>query len=242
MQSFGTIRVNTSGQFRLLKSEESLPQKHRSGTSPLHLGASRIGLATASRHRIRTQCSTAMNKTLRVVVWGSVALPGRAGSWRWLRCIAASRSTPSGWSWPRFAATPLGYSFYSAFIAAKFLRSIRCAPRLPSDWITAATSWSTNKWVVFGHHFAAIAGPGPLVGPVLAASLDILPGTLWVHCGRCVCRLRAGFRDPALFGSPRRQIADRNGQGRNRSLGGFVAYVAVIAILIILLAVMRSSW
>jgi carbon starvation protein len=77
----------------------------------------------------------------------------------------------------------LGYRFYSKFIAAKVLAldSWRATPaeRLENgrDFVP------TNKWVVFGHHFAAIAGPGPLVGPVLAAQFGYLPGTLWILAG-----------------------------------------------------------
>src|SRR5207248_7381528 len=77
----------------------------------------------------------------------------------------------------------LGYRFYSKFVAARVLAldSLRATPaeRLENgrDFVP------TNKWVVYGHHFAAIAGPGPLVGPVLAAQFGYLPGTLWILAG-----------------------------------------------------------
>ena len=96
----------------------------------------------------------------------------------------------------------------------------------------------TNKWVVFGHHFAAIAGPGPLVGPVLAAQFGYLPGTLWILVG-------------AVFGGCVQDFVIllflRDVETGNRSpkwpmkksapLGGFVAYLAIISIMVILLGV-----
>jgi len=81
------------------------------------------------------------------------------------------------------ATYAVAYRFYSSFIGAKLLaidpRRATPAERLDNgrDFIL------TNKWVVFGHHFAAIAGPGPLVGPVLAAQFGYLPGTLWIIAG-----------------------------------------------------------
>ena len=96
----------------------------------------------------------------------------------------SSRRAHQSLVWLVAAATccfALGYRFYSSFIAAKVLAIGCCADATPSperlengrDFLV------TNKWVVFGHHFAAIAGPGPLVGPVLAAQFGYLPGTLW---------------------------------------------------------------
>src|SRR6201989_24911 len=96
----------------------------------------------------------------------------------------------------------------------------------------------TNKWIVFGHHFAAIAGPGPLVGPVLAAQFGFLPGTLWI----LICAtLGGGVHDMiVLFASVRRR-GKTLGQMVKEEIGpgvGALALISVLAIMIILLAVL----
>ena len=131
----------------------------------------------------------------------------------------------------------LGYRFYSKFVAARMLAwdALRATPaeRLENgrDFVP------TNKWVVFGHHFAAIAGPGPLVGPVLAAQFGYLPGTLWILAGAvfggCVQDFVILFFSVRRDGKSLTEIA-RDEVGR---IGGVVAYLAVISIMIILLGV-----
>src|SRR2546428_5836211 len=77
----------------------------------------------------------------------------------------------------------LGYRFYSAFIAAKVL-ALDDARLTPAHTRTDGKDYvPTNKWVLFGHHFAAITGAGPLIGPVLAAQFGFLPGLLWILVG-----------------------------------------------------------
>jgi carbon starvation protein len=95
----------------------------------------------------------------------------------------------------------------------------------------------TNKWVVFGHHFAAIAGPGPLVGPVLAVQFGYLPGTLWILAGAVFAGCVQDF--VILVFSVRRDGKSLTEMAKEETgrMGGFVAYVAVIAILVILLGV-----
>jgi carbon starvation protein len=95
----------------------------------------------------------------------------------------------------------------------------------------------TNKWVVFGHHFAAIAGPGPLVGPVLAAQFGYLPGTLWVLAGAVFAGCVQDF--VILLFSVRRDGKSLTEMAKTEigRVGGFVAYAAVMSILVILLAV-----
>ena len=99
----------------------------------------------------------------------------------------------------------------------------------------------TNKWVVFGHHFAAIAGPGPLVGPVLAAQFGYLPGTLWILAGAvfggCVQDFVILLFSVRRDGKSLTEMAERE-IGR---VGGFVAYVAVISIIVILLCAVRAD-
>ncbi len=177
-----------------------------------------------------------MNKSLRALVWGLVALIGSAA----VGMVAIHRGEPINALWLVVAATccyALGYRFYSKFIAAKILAidSLRATPaeRLENgrDFLV------TNKWVVFGHHFAAIAGPGPLVGPVLAAQFGYLPGTLWVLAGAVFAGCVQDF--VILLFSVRRDGKSLTEMAKEETgpLGGFVAYGAVIAILIILLAV-----
>ena len=76
-----------------------------------------------------------------------------------------------------------GYRFYAKFIAARVM-ALNDQRATPAERLRNGHDFEpTNKWIVFGHHFAAIAGPGPLVGPVLAAQFGYLPGTLWIIIG-----------------------------------------------------------
>src|SRR5260221_12897317 len=90
-------------------------------------------------------------------------------------------------------AMAIAYRYYSAFIAAKVavLDDSRVTPAVRLD--DGQNYHPTNKWVLFGHHFAAISGAGPLVGPVLAAQFGYLPGLLWLGIGVCVGGAGAGF-------------------------------------------------
>jgi carbon starvation protein len=177
-----------------------------------------------------------MNKTASVFAWGAVGLLGALA----VGVVAVRRREPINALWLVVAATccyAFGYRFYSRFIAAKILAldALRATPaeRLENgrDFLV------TNKWVVFGHHFAAIAGPGPLVGPVLAAQFGYLPGTLWVLAGAVFAGCVQDF--VILLFSVRRDGKSLTEMAKEEigRVGGFVAYTAVIAILIILLGV-----
>jgi carbon starvation protein len=177
-----------------------------------------------------------MNKTVLLVAWVAVGLLGAVA----VSVVAVHRGEPINALWLVVAATccyALGYRFYSKFIAAKILAldSLRATPaeRLENgrDFLV------TNKWVVFGHHFAAIAGPGPLVGPVLAAQFGYLPGTLWVLAGAVFAGCVQDF--VILLFSVRRDGKSLTEMAKEETgvIGGVVAYAAVVAILIILLAV-----
>src|SRR5690349_12151884 len=131
----------------------------------------------------------------------------------------------------------LGYRFYSKFIAAKVL-ALDPQRATPSERLDNGRDFvPTNKWVVFGHHFAAIAGPGPLVGPVLAAQFGYLPGTLWILAGAVLGGCVQDF--VILLFSVRRDGKSLTEMARSEigKLGGFVAYVAVVSIIVILLGV-----
>ncbi|MGD0567538.1 MAG: carbon starvation CstA family protein [Candidatus Sulfotelmatobacter sp.] len=177
-----------------------------------------------------------MNKTLKILGWGTVTLLGALA----VATIAVRRGEPINALWLVVAAIccyALGYRFYSRFIAVKILAldGLRATPaeRLENgrDFLV------TNKWVVFGHHFAAIAGPGPLVGPVLAAQFGYLPGTMWILAGAVFAGCVQDF--VILVFSVRRDGKSLTEMAKTEigRVGGFVAYVAVIAILIILLGV-----
>jgi carbon starvation protein len=131
----------------------------------------------------------------------------------------------------------LGYRFYSKFIAAKVL-ALDAMRATPAERLENGRDFvRTNKWVVFGHHFAAIAGPGPLVGPVLAAQFGYLPGTLWILVGAVFGGCVQDF--VILLFSVRRDGKSLTEMAKDEigRVGGFVAYVAVISIIVILLGV-----
>jgi carbon starvation protein len=131
----------------------------------------------------------------------------------------------------------LGYRFYAGFVAAKVL-ALDAMRATPAERLENGRDFvRTNKWVVFGHHFAAIAGPGPLVGPVLAAQFGYLPGTLWILVGAVFGGCVQDF--VILLFSVRRD-GKSLGQMAREEIGktaGTVAFISVISILVILLAV-----
>src|SRR5947209_8868325 len=177
-----------------------------------------------------------MPRALRVLIWISVALVGAMA----VSVIALRRGEAINAVWLVTAALccyALGYRFYSKFVAARVLAldSLRATPaeRLENgrDFVP------TNKWVVYGHHFAAIAGPGPLVGPVLAAQFGYLPGTLWILAGAVFGGCVQDF--VILLFSVRRdgKSLTRMAKEEIGPIGGFVSFFAVMSILIILLGV-----
>jgi carbon starvation protein len=177
-----------------------------------------------------------MSKSVRAVVWLTVMLVGALS----VATIAVHRGEEISAMWLVVAAGcsyALGYRFYSKFIAARVLAldALRATPAERLD--NGRDFVRTNKWVVFGHHFAAIAGPGPLVGPVLAAQFGYLPGTLWILAGAvfggCVQDFVILLFSVRRDGKSLTEIA-KDEVGR---LGGFVAYVAVISIIVVLLGV-----
>jgi carbon starvation protein len=176
-----------------------------------------------------------MKKLLKVLLWVAIALAG-AGA---LAAIAFERGEPLNATWFIVAAVCtylVAYRFYSAFLAARIL-ALDSSRATPAERLDDGRDFvPTNKWVVLGHHFAAIAGPGPLVGPTLAAQFGYLPGTLWIIVGAvlggCVqdfvilfCSIR---RDGRSLGQMARDEVSRR--------GGMIALLAVLAIMVILLA------
>ncbi len=132
----------------------------------------------------------------------------------------------------------IAYRFYSAWIAAKIL-CIDGRRATPARRINDGKDFvPTNKWIVFGHHFAAIAGPGPLIGPTLAAQFGYLPGTLWILVG---CVLGGAVQDMVILFSSMRRDGKSLGQMIKDEVGnvaGYAALIGTLAIIIVLIAVL----
>ena len=132
----------------------------------------------------------------------------------------------------------ISYRFYSKWLATKVLvlNDARATPAIVQE--DGKDFVPTNRWMVFGHHFAAIAGPGPLVGPVLAAQFGFLPGTLWILIG---ATLGGGVHDMIVLFSSVRRRGKTLGQMVKEEIGtgvGVLALISVLAIMIILMAVL----
>jgi carbon starvation protein len=169
--------------------------------------------------------------------WSAVALAG-AGS---VAVLAWSRGEPVSALWMVIAAAcvfAIAYRFHSAWLMAKVL-TLDEQRATPSETHSDGKDFvKTNRWVVFGHHFAAIAGPGPLVGPVLAAQFGYLPGFLWILIGAV---FGGAVHDSiVLFCSVRRRGKSLGQMVRDEvgPFAGVVALVSITAITVILLAVL----
>ena len=172
----------------------------------------------------------------KILIWIAVGMVGALA----LATIAFHRHEAINAMWLVIAALcsyALGYRFYSKFVAAKVL-ALDAMRATPAERLENGRDFvRTNKWVVFGHHFAAIAGPGPLVGPVLAAQFGYLPGTLWILVGAVFGGCIQDF--VILLFSVRRDGKSLGQMARDEigKTAGTVAFISVISILIILLAV-----
>ena len=123
-----------------------------------------------------------MNQLATYLLWIMIAVLGASA----LGGIALNRGEPINALWLITAALcihAIAYRFYAAWIAATVL-TVDETRATPAERLNNGHDFiPTNRWIVFGHHFAAIAGPGPLVGPTLAAQFGYLPGTLWLLFG-----------------------------------------------------------
>jgi carbon starvation protein len=172
-----------------------------------------------------------------VLLWLSVALVGASA----VGGIAINRGESINALWFIAAALcvyAIAYRFYSAWIAAKVL-ALDATRATPAERLENGRDFiPTNRWIVFGHHFAAIAGPGPLVGPTLAAQFGYLPGTLWILFGSV---LGGCVQDMVtLFASTRRDGRSLGQMARDEigKLGGVAAMLGTFFIMIILIAVL----
>jgi carbon starvation protein len=178
-----------------------------------------------------------MPKALKFLIWTAISLLG-AGA---VAVSAFHKGETINALWLVVAgvcAFAVSYRFYSAWLMAKVLTvdELRAPPAITKadgkDFVP------TNKWVVFGHHFAAIAGPGPLVGPVLAAQFGYLPGMLWILIG---ATLGGGVHDSVVLFASMRRGGKSLGQMLKEEVNPFVGIVAMLsllAIMTILLAVL----
>jgi carbon starvation protein len=178
-----------------------------------------------------------VRKLLSILVWAALAALGAAA----FAVLALKRGENINAAWLLTAAVctyAVAYRFYSRFLAYRVFeldnRRATPAERLDNhrDFVP------TNKYVLFGHHFAAIAGAGPLVGPVLAAQFGFLPGTIWLVIGVVLGGAVQDF--VILFASMRRDGKSLGRMARDEinPVTGILAMVAILAIMVILLAVL----
>jgi len=178
-----------------------------------------------------------MSKVLRFGVWVLIAVAAAGAFGR----LALSRGESINAAWLLTAAVCsylVAYRFYSKLIAAKIfaLDATRATPAVRLD--DGRDFVPTNRWVTFGHHFAAIAGPGPLVGPTLAAQFGYLPGIIWIVVG---VALGGAVQDFVILAASVRRNGKSLGQMAREEIGpiaGVTALVAVLGIMIVLLAVL----
>ncbi|MGR5929551.1 carbon starvation protein CstA [Bacillus pacificus] len=172
-----------------------------------------------------------------ILLWGVIAAVG-AGAFG---VIALSQGETINAVWLLVAAVcvyAVAYRFYSKFIARKVF-GLDNNRQTPAHTLNDGKDYvPTNKWVLFGHHFAAIAGAGPLVGPILAAQMGYLPGTIWIIVGVVVAGVVQDF--VILFASMRRN-GKSLGEMIKDEIGpvtGLIAMIGILGIMIILLAVL----
>ncbi len=172
-----------------------------------------------------------------LLLWLAISVLGASA----LGAIALNRGETINSFWLVIAAAcvyAIGYRFYSLFIATKVLL-LDPTRATPAERLNDGRDFvPTNRWVVFGHHFAAIAGPGPLIGPTLAAQFGYLPGTLWILLGGVLGGCVQDFI--VLFCSLRRDGRSLGQMARDElgPLGGFAAMLGVVLISLILIAVL----
>ncbi|MSP99922.1 MAG: carbon starvation protein A [Methylotenera sp.] len=178
-----------------------------------------------------------MHKNFKIIIWAAVLALGVSA----VSAIALNRGESISAMWFIAAAAcvyAIAYRFYAAWIAASVL-VVDATRATPAERLEDGRDFiPTNKWVVFGHHFAAIAGPGPLIGPTLAAQFGYLPGTLWILIGAV---LGGAVQDMVtLFFSTRRNARSLGQMARDEigPIGGAAALIGTFLIMIILIAVL----
>ncbi len=181
--------------------------------------------------------ATTASKLRTVLLWGTISILGAVA----LAVIALTRNEPVNAVWLLAAAScvfAVGYRFYSKFIAEKVFE-LSDSQTTPAEKVDDGKDFvPTHKWVLFGHHFAAIAGAGPLVGPILACQFGYLPGTLWIIVGVV---LAGAVQDFVILCSSMRRGGKSLGQMAKDEispLAGIIALTAILLIMMILMAVL----
>jgi carbon starvation protein len=178
-----------------------------------------------------------MRKLLSILVWAGVAAAGAVS----FAVLALSRGETISAAWLLTAAVAtyaVAYRFYSRIIAAR-IYALDAARPTPAIRLADGCDYvATNRWVVFGHHFATISGPGPLVGPTLAAQFGFLPSALWIIVG---VALAGAVQDFVILAGSVRRNGKSLGQMAREEIGpvaGVTALIAVLGIMIIIVAVL----
>ncbi|MFN2604197.1 MAG: carbon starvation CstA family protein [Gemmatimonadaceae bacterium] len=178
-----------------------------------------------------------MRRIIQPLVFALIAVLGAASFAR----LALSRGETINAAWLLTAAIctyAIAYRFHSKFIATKIF-ALKDDRATPAVRLNDGRDYSpTNRWIVFGHHFAAIAGPGPLVGPTLAAQFGFLPGAIWIIVG---VALGGAVQDFVILASSIRRDGKSLGQMARDEIGkvaGATALVAVLGIMTVLIAVL----
>jgi carbon starvation protein len=191
-----------------------------------------------------------MRRFLSVALWVGIAALGAVG----FALLALTRGETVNAAWLLVAGVAsyvVGYRFYSRFLALRVF-ALDDHRATPAERLNNGRDFvPTNKWVLYGHHFAAIAGAGPLIGPMLAAQFGYLPGTLWLVAGVV---LGGAVQDFTILVASMRRDGKSLGQMAKEEINpvaGMAAMIAILAIMVILLAVLalvvvnalrRSPW
>ena len=177
-----------------------------------------------------------MKNVKTVVIWLAVALLGAFA----FGMLALSRGEPVNAVWLVVAAVScysIAYRFYSLFIARKVFE-LDDRRRTPALRLNDGLDYvPTNRWVLFGHHFAAIAGAGPLVGPILAAQMGFLPGTIWILVGVMLAGAVQDFL--VLFISTRRDGRSL-GEMARQELGHFAGIITMLGALGVMIIILSA--
>ena len=178
-----------------------------------------------------------MNKVLAAVIWIAVAALGALG----FGVIALSRGETISAAWILVAGVCtylVAYRFYARFIAYRVF-GLNDRRATPAERLNNGRDFHpTNRWIAYGHHFAAISGAGPLIGPTLAAQFGFLPGTIWLIAGVV---LGGAVQDFTILIASIRRDGKSLGQMAKEEvnpIAGLAAMVAIFAIMIILIAVL----
>jgi len=178
-----------------------------------------------------------MPRWLSALIWAAVSIVG-ASAFAYLG-LRRGETISAAWLLTAAVCTyAVGYRFYSKIISAKIF-ALDATRATPAERLADGRDYvPTNKWIVFGHHFAAISGPGPLVGPTLAAQFGFLPGALWIIVG---VALGGAVQDFVILASSVRRDGKSLGQMAKEEIGpiaGYTALVAVMGIMVILISVL----